>query len=115
MPGLAELGLGLAPLEDTRFNAGKSWLKPLEYAAVGVVPVMSPRAEYRAINAIGIGMLAAKPRQWLTHVRSLVRDPVLRRDMSQRAREAAALFTVETGAHLWWQAWEDAHRVQRES
>jgi hypothetical protein len=115
MPALAELGIGVAPLEDTRFNAGKSWLKPLEYAAVGVVPVMSPRDEYRALNALGIGLLASKPRQWVTHVRALVRDPIMRRDMSQHARAMAALFTVENGAHLWWQAWEDAYRVERAS
>ncbi len=114
MPALAELGVGIAPLEDTRFNAGKSWLKPLEYAAVGVVPVMSPRAEYRAFHALGVGLLASKPRQWMTHVRALVSDSSMRRDMSQAARAVASRFTIERNAHTWWQVWEEASRVERE-
>ena len=30
---VARLGVGLAPLADTQFNAAKSWLKPLEMMA----------------------------------------------------------------------------------
>lgn len=113
MPALAELGIGIAPLADTRFNAGKSWLKPLEYAAVGVVPVMSPRAEYRAIHDLGVGLLARKPRDWIRHIQRLVGDRALRTDMSQAAREVAAKLTVEDGAHLWWEAWSAAYGVER--
>src|SRR5689334_24701002 len=38
---LSALGIGLAPLADSTFNRAKSWLKPLEMAAVGVPCVMS--------------------------------------------------------------------------
>lgn len=112
---LAELGVGVAPLEDTRFNAGKSWLKPLEYAALGVVPVMSPRAEYTAIHAYGVGALAAKPKQWVTRVRQLVRDDALRRDLSIHGREVAANWTVERNALNWWRVWEEAYRIERDA
>jgi hypothetical protein len=42
---VAELGVGIAPLADTRFNAAKSWLKPLELSACGVPWVAPPRLE----------------------------------------------------------------------
>lgn len=110
---LAQLGVGITPLEDTRFNAGKSWLKPLEYAALGVVPVMSPRAEYAAFADLGAGVLAGKPRQWVRHVRELTTDAARRVEMSHTGREIAAKWTIEDNAWRWWQAWEDAYRTQR--
>lgn len=110
---LAELGVGIAPLEDTRFNAGKSWLKPLEYAAVGVVPVMSPRAEYADIHSRGVGLLAAKPRDWVRTIRRLTRDAGERRELSAQAREFAARWTIEGNAHRWWDAWSEAFELQQ--
>lgn len=41
-PSLSILGVGIVPLADTRFNQGKSWLKFLEKASVGVPSVASP-------------------------------------------------------------------------
>lgn len=110
---LAELGVGIAPLADTRFNSAKSWLKPLEYAALGVVPVMSPRAEYRRINDQGVGVLADKPRHWVTRVRELVRNSGRRTELAAAGREFAATRTIELNAWRWWQAWEEAYRLER--
>lgn len=110
---LATLGIGIAPLADTRFNAAKSWLKPLEKAAVGVPSVMSPRAEYRRISDLGIGVLARKPKDWLRELRRLTTDDVRRRELSARAREVAATLTIEGNAWRWAEAWEDAFKIQR--
>jgi hypothetical protein len=113
---LAELGVGIAPLADTRFNSAKSWLKPLEYAALGVVPVMSPRAEYRRIHESGgVGALAAKPRQWMSKIRELVQDSSRRAELSAAGREFAAGQTIERNAWRWWSAWEQAFKLQQES
>lgn len=112
---LAELGIGIAPLADTRFNSAKSWLKPLEYAALGVVPVMSPRPEYRRIHEWGgVGLLAAKPKHWMSKIRELVRDPSRRVELAAASREFAAEWTIERNAHRWWSAWEQAFTLQRE-
>lgn len=110
---LAELGVGIAPLADTRFNVSKSWLKPLEKAAVGVPCVMSPRAEYARICDLGIGVLARKPKDWLREVRRLATDGVLRRELSARGREVAGMLTVEGNAWRWLEAWTDALAVER--
>jgi glycosyltransferase involved in cell wall biosynthesis len=112
---LTELGVGLAPLRDNLFNASKSWLKPLEYAAVGVVPVMSPRAEYQRIFQRGIGQLAKNPRQFYQRTRQLLDDPIMRHDMSQAGREIVAEMTYEDHATRWWDAWSRAYEIQQSS
>jgi hypothetical protein len=112
--GLASLGVGIAPLADTRFNAGKSWLKVLEYSALGVPWVASPRAEYSDFHRrTGVGALAAKPRQWTSRLRQLTSDHDLRRDMSQRCRAAAAEWTIERNADRWLDVWRSAYHVER--
>lgn len=111
--GLARLGIGIAPLKDTRFNAGKSWLKPLEYSALGVPWVASPRVEYKRLHdEYGIGLLADKPKHWTRELRKLVRDDAYRQEMSKRCREAAAQLTIEGNVGKWWNAWSEALRVE---
>ncbi len=111
---LAQLGVGVAPLAwETRFNAAKSWLKPLEYAAVGVVPVMSPGIEYRAIHKRGIGLIAEKQRDWILRVGRLAREESFREDLALKMRTIiAAEFTVQANAHRWEEAWTTAYQLQ---
>ena len=61
---VASLGVGVVPLRDTAFNAGKSWLKGLEYAALGVPFAASPTVAYRELAGLGLGVLVEKPRMW---------------------------------------------------
>ncbi len=110
--GVVQLGVGIAPLEDTRFNACKSWLKPLEMAALGVPCVMSPRAEYSRLNAKGVGLLADRPRTWYRAVKSLWESAELRAEVAGRGRLAAQQYRLEDHVDQWWSAWVDARRVQ---
>lgn len=107
---LAKLGIGIAPLADTRFNSAKSWLKPLEYAALGVPWVASPRVEYRRLHDLGMGYLADRPRQWSSQLRKLVRDKALREYMSAKGREIASAMTIEANAWRWAEAWAQAYK-----
>jgi len=110
---LATIGIGIAPLADTRFNAAKSWLKPLEYSALGVPWVASPRSEYKRLHDMfGIGLLAEKPKHWTRELRKLVRDDALRKELSQRGREAAAQLTIEGNAWRWAEAWQAAYNIE---
>jgi len=109
----ANLGVGVAPLTNTAFNEAKSWLKPLEYASAGVPSVMSPRAEYRKLHLLGLGVLAAKPKDWYRELRRLATAATLRQVLGGRAREVASRLTIEGGAELWWRAWSKAYEVQR--
>jgi hypothetical protein len=113
IPTLGTLGVGVAPLGDTRFNAAKSWLKPLEYAAAGVPVVMSPRAEYRKINELGVGVLARRPKEWYEILRELSGSAHARRELAQRGRAAARKLTIEEHAWRWWDAWTAALEIER--
>ena len=105
---LTRLGVALAPLADTQFNAAKSWLKPLECAAVGVPCVMSPRIEYQRIHSLGIGVLAKNPTEFHKKTRRLLVDADWRDELSERGRLAAAELTISKMAHAWWTAWQTA-------
>lgn len=103
---LTTLGVGVAPLADSVFNAAKSWLKPLEYAALGVPVVMAPRTEYlRFQRELGVGVVAKKPADWLRKIRTLLENTDLRREHSEAGRVAAAAWTYEARAERWLDAW----------
>jgi glycosyltransferase involved in cell wall biosynthesis len=110
---VSQIGVGVAPLQDTRFNEAKSWLKPLEYSAVGVPWVASPRAEYRALHAFGCGALAEKNRDWVRELRRLVNDESYRAEKSNEARAVAARLTIEEHAWRWAEVWAEAVKLAR--
>lgn len=104
---IARFGVGIAPLADTVFNHAKSWLKPLEYNAVGVPCVASPSPDYVAWSHLSGGgtVLARRPREWSGILRALVKDPGRRAEMSAAGRAAAAENTIEGHAWRWAEAW----------
>lgn len=112
---LTELGVGIAPLADTRFNEAKSWLKPLELAAVGVPWVASPRADYRRLHALGCGVVVDKPKAWYATLRRLLTDAAWRAELSDAGRAVAGTLRVRDHAWRWWEAWSDALALQRRS
>lgn len=106
---LTTLGIGIAPLADTRFNAAKSWLKPLEYSAVGLPWVASPRAEYARLHkTYKIGLLAKTPNDWYRQLERLSKSVALRGELGAAARVAATGLTIEKHADEWLDAWTSA-------
>ncbi len=88
-----------------------SWLKVLEYSALGVPWIASPRDEYRRAHAeSGAGLLAERPKHWLRAARELLSSEARRRELSEAGRAWAAQNTVEAHAWRWAEAWE--HAVQ---
>lgn len=112
---LTQFGVGIAPLAETEFNRAKSWLKPLELSSVGVPPVMSPRAEYREIHRLGVGLLAGSPKEWYEILRRLSRDPIERQELGAKSREAVRHLTFGQQYEKWTDAWEQAYELQQES
>lgn len=110
-----ELGVGVAPTADTRFNRAKSWLKALEYASVGVLPVSSARPEYVDLQRLhGVGWIADSPKDWYRKIKQLVTDDTLRMELSEKWRAIVAEeLTIENQAHHWYNAWAEALRIQR--
>lgn len=107
------LGIGVAPLADSKFNASKSWLKPLEYGALGIPCVVSPRAEYARLAKQGIGIIAKRPDQWRRQLLALINDRGLRSELSERGRLAASKHTIEENSWRWLEAWSSAVDLQR--
>jgi hypothetical protein len=110
---LAQLGIGIAPLADTQFNACKSWLKPLELSAVGVPWVASPRAEYIKLHALGAGILVNKPKTWYRALHNLVNNSSERAELSLAGREVALRLRLSDHAWRHAEAWSDALVIQR--
>jgi len=110
---VAELGIGIAPLADTRFNSAKSWLKPLEMSAGGVPWVASPRAEYQRIHKMGAGVLADRPRVWYRELKRLRESAALRAELSEAGRAVAEQLRLTEHAWRWMEAWQRAYETQQ--
>lgn len=97
--------IGLVPLQKSPFNQAKSSLKMLEYASLGIVPVVSPTPDNLRLVEMGIGLVAEKPREWYDQVKLLATDHEMRREMSDNVRKIASGLTIEGNWELWWTSW----------
>lgn len=110
---VASLGIGIAPLADTKFNRAKSWLKPLEMSACGVPWVASPRAEYERLHKLGAGLLADRPRTWYRQLARLRESAAMREELSDAGRMVADRLRLSQHAWRWQEAWARAYEVQQ--
>lgn len=107
---VADLDVGLVPLADNKFNEAKSWLKGLEYAALGVPFVASPRVEYeRLADVLPVVLQAESADGWRLTLGRLLSSPDERAEIADRNREAVSSMTYENHADRWWAAWSMAH------
>lgn len=111
------IGIGIAPLADTRFNDCKSWLKPLEMSALGIPWVASPSPEYMRLISRGhdgdIGAVAGTSRRWHKELSRLVQSPALRQERSEAARGVAETLRISQNAWRWLEAWDRAAAIRR--
>lgn len=109
----AQLDLAIVPLRPTRFNAGKSWLKGAEAAALGVPVVMSPTPENVRLHGLGVGILAERPRDWYEHLKRLPTAPTIRHDLAGQGRVVMADWTIEGRmSSMCWDAWTGARALR---
>jgi glycosyltransferase involved in cell wall biosynthesis len=114
---VASLDVGIVPLADTAFNAAKSWLKGLEYAAMGIPFVASHLPEYELLRDRGIGILAhSKAKSWNRALSGLMDNPE-RDALGREYRTIVANdLTIRSHAWRWPEAWRSAwlrRRTQR--
>lgn len=104
--------IGLAPLEKNRFNAAKSWIKILEYAAMGVPFVASASPEYQRFWEVGqsqlgqhrpdsFSMLVTTEHGWYGALRAMTESWEELRRMQARARVYARQFTIQKHIGRW--------------
>jgi glycosyltransferase involved in cell wall biosynthesis len=86
---LKDLGwwIGIAPLEDTRFNRCKADTKWVEYSLAGMAVVASDLPVYERACSGGGGVLAQGEDAWYAALNGLIRDGARRRAMVETARE----------------------------
>lgn len=107
--GLAQLDIGVVPLEDSLFNRCKSGLKAAEFAAVGVPVVVTPTPAHTALAREGFPLPTAEsPREWYEQTRILIEHPDQRATQADVAHSAAQLHTMENHTEEWVTAWQRA-------
>ena len=84
--------IGIAPLADTAFNRGKSAIKVMDYAALGLAVLASDVPAYRGAFADGAGvrLVANTEAAWFRALSDLIVDAASRRTLAQGARAALA-------------------------
>jgi glycosyltransferase involved in cell wall biosynthesis len=86
---IAHLDYGLAPMQNTEWNRGKSGLKVLQYWAAGVPVVASPVGIYRDLIREGEnGVFATTPTDWAEKLLMLMKTPDLRRKIVEGGRRS---------------------------
>lgn len=104
---LLDFDIGLAPLADTTFNRSKSYIKALEYAALGIPVIATDLDPYNTFIIDGVtGFLVRKEKEWRDRLRLLAADTDFRETMGVKAREHAAAFTIEGNWHRWAEAYQ---------
>ncbi len=82
------LDIGLYPVSESPWSAGKSGFKAIQYMAAGVACVASPVGVNLEIVKDGInGLFAATPGEWMDRLLLLLRNPSLRRTLALAGRK----------------------------
>lgn len=103
------IDIGIVPLELSNFNQAKSYLKGLEYAALGIPFVASPTREYELLAVSGIGKIANSPGDWKKHLQRMVDRPMETERIANESRDRIkAEHTYSVNASKWIDTWEKA-------
>ena len=99
---LADFDIGLAPLEDTEFNRGKSNIKFYEYAAVGTVTLASDVEPYKSeCNYLAKNTF----KDWYNKLEKLIKDRAFREVLLQKQKKwVKENRSLEKVAVLWEKA-----------
>jgi glycosyltransferase involved in cell wall biosynthesis len=82
--------VGIMPLADSRFAAGKCALKAIQYMACGIPVAASPVGVNSEVVRDGeCGFLPRTPEEWEDRLSRLLADPELRRRLGARGRARA--------------------------
>ena len=104
---LIDFDIGLAPLRPSVFARAKSYIKALEYAALGIPVIASDVEPYRGFVVDGVtGFLIRRDHEWASRLRDLINDADMRADMGAKAKALAADYTIQTG----WSDWAAAYQ-----
>lgn len=82
------IGIGLMPLDDSRWTRAKCAFKLLQYMALGIPSVASPVGMNREVIEHGRnGLLAMTDEDWINGLDKLISQPAERREIGHAGRE----------------------------
>lgn len=102
--------IGIAPIEDTEFNRCKSYIKYLDYSALGLATICSDLEPYQAVVEDGVnGVLTANSMEsWYHALKSLIDDEDRRSKIADKAhRDFVENHTLKTQVQRWSDAFLD--------
>ena len=106
-----DFDIGIAPLKNGTFNKSKSYIKALEYAALGIPIVASDAGPYRDFVQHGVtGYLVGKNDSWVKYLTMLTNDEAMREEMGANGRKQAAAYTIQDNFIQWLQAFVEVSR-----
>lgn len=98
--------IGIVPVCDTKFSRSKSAIKALEYNARGIPVIASSIKPYQEYIVHGEnGFLVKEQHEWGRYISLLAKNPDLRREMGEKGKVRASMFTHEIN----WRKWETAY------
>ena len=105
MPWLSKVAnwdIGLVPLENSEFNLGKSELKYIELAVLGIPGVFSDMAVYNSVVKDGVNGLLASDSEWVLKVEKLILDESLRKSIHENAlKDVLANYSLDEIVKKW--------------
>lgn len=107
---ILDLDLSLIPLRETEFNAGKSAIKYIEMASLGVPSVVSHVPPYSDIATEDNAFWIEKndPQAWYDGLTLAIRDKDLREKTGIVAKNyVREKFDIEKNFHLWGKAYKE--------
>jgi glycosyltransferase involved in cell wall biosynthesis len=111
--GTLDFDIGLAPLALRAFDASKSNVKVLEYAARGIPSIATDCDVYRSFIRHGEnGLLVKAEHEWLRYLSILANDDALRLKMGEAARADARAWTIEENYTRWETAYSSLFPVR---
>jgi glycosyltransferase involved in cell wall biosynthesis len=85
---LAQIHIGVMPLFEDQWAAGKCGFKGLQYMAIGAASIMSPVGVNKQIVEHGVnGYLAQTPAEWKAVLIDLLQKPELRKEIGEAGRQ----------------------------
>jgi len=106
---VSAIDVGIVPLHDSVFNQAKSWLKGIEYSALGIPFVASDLPEYQLLKRrFGLGVLAPpRARNWQRRLGAIMDEQHLHEAYREWSRAQVRQFlTISVNAWRWQEAWE---------
>jgi glycosyltransferase involved in cell wall biosynthesis len=111
---LMEFDIGIMPLRDDAFAAGKCAFKAIQYMACGIPVVASPVGVNAEVVREGVcGYLASSPSEWYERLSALLRDPDLRERLGEAGRaRAEAHYSIRAALPVLVEALREAAAAQ---